>query len=52
MSRLMKVLFILGTSVFLFQFAGCFQKAAIDGGISVFPLPQLFGTGGLIPLGT
>lgn len=51
MSRLMKVLFVLGTSAVLFQFAGCFQ--ASSGGTSIFPIGQLFGTGGLFAgLGT
>jgi len=51
MSRLTKVLFVIGTSAFLFQLGGCFQAA--DGGTSIFPIAWLFGTGGpLAGLGT
>lgn len=42
MSRLAKVMFMLGTSAFLFQLGGCFAKAANDGGVSVFPIGWLY----------
>ncbi len=41
MARLMKVLFVLGSSAFLLQLGGCFAKS--DGGMSVFPIAYLSG---------